>query len=102
MVLILLASSSWANKGWPWKTNNEIRDIATSIPFLISERENKFTQLHKLAKVKKKNIVIIGDVYGADLYISLASESKTNYMFLPIPYRCQAVLSNRPIEKVAD
>lgn len=100
LVLIVLASSSWVNKGWPWRTGHDIQNIVSTIPNLQKDRLKKINELNNKPLIKgQKNIVILGDSHANDLLISFSNESKFNFIRIPIPYRCQPVLKNRLIEK---
>jgi len=100
LIMIILASSSWLNKGWPWRANHDIQNIVSSIPKLRKDRLHKIDVLNsKPLNKNQKNIVILGDSHANDLLISFASNSNDNYIRIPIHYHCQPVLQDRLIEK---
>ncbi|MFK8012684.1 MAG: acyltransferase family protein [Marinicellaceae bacterium] len=100
LLIILVASSSWKNAGWTWRNNHNLQNIDLNISELRKQRKDRIAiMMANKTKSKARNIVIIGDSHASDLLISFGYESQINYIRLPIPYRCQPVLSERPIEK---
>ncbi|ELE8675264.1 acyltransferase [Escherichia coli] len=79
IIIVVIASSSWAGKGWEWRFNGEMKKI-TSIP-MADAQDFTWKKQRELAartdfekSVDKPKLLILGDSQSADI-INMLNES---------------------------
>ena len=98
----IAAATAWATQGWSWRTPPEIRTILAAMPnhqpewmtFMAKHERRDFTD-------GAPKMLIIGDSHGQDFFNAMIQNGSGNVVRLDIPYRCQPVAGERPVERGA-